>query len=59
MNEFSIVRSIRELKKKAEEELKEKFDIRDFHEVILGEGTVTLSILESRVSAYIQKMKNE
>lgn len=50
---------IRELRKKAEEALGEKFDIREFHEVILGEGTVTLSIMEKRIDAYIQKNLNE
>ena len=37
---------IRELRKKAEIALGEKFDIREFHEVILEEGTVTLSIMK-------------
>ena len=46
---------IRELRKKAEETLGEKFDIREFHEVILEEGTVTLSILEKRMNNYIDK----
>ena len=50
---------IRELRKKAESELNEKFDIRDFHEVILEQGTVTLAILETRVNNYINKVKNE
>tara|TARA_R110002073_G_scaffold313380_3_gene485333 strand:+ start:38626 stop:40347 length:1722 start_codon:yes stop_codon:yes gene_type:complete len=50
---------IRQLRKQAEEQLGEKFDVRDFHEVILGEGTVTLSILERRVLSYIEKNKNE
>lgn len=49
---------IRELRKKAEKELGPKFDIREFHEIILAEGTVTLSILEKRVLNYIQKTKN-
>ena len=49
---------IRELRKRAENELGEKFDIRDFHEVILEQGTVTLSILENRMNAYIKKVKN-
>lgn len=49
---------IRELRKKAENELGPKFDIREFHEIILAEGTVTLSILEKRVLNYIQKTKN-
>ncbi|MCX7548235.1 DUF885 domain-containing protein [Xanthomarina sp. F1114] len=50
---------IRELREKAERELKDKFDIREFHEVILGEGTVTLAIMEARVNNYIQRIKNE
>lgn len=48
---------IRELRSKAEKELGAKFDIRDFHEIILEQGTVTLPILEKRVNAYIQKTK--
>ncbi len=50
---------IRELRKKAEEELGSKFDVRDFHEVILGQGTVTLSILEKQVNDYIERVKHE
>ncbi len=48
---------IRELRTKAEKQLGSKFDIRDFHEIILEQGTVTLPILEKRVNAYIQKTK--
>jgi uncharacterized protein (DUF885 family) len=50
---------IRELRAKAEKELGDKFDIRDFHEVILEQGTVTLAILESRVKAYIERTLKE
>ena len=50
---------IRELRKKAEKELKESFNIRDFHEVVLEQGTVTLAILEERINNYIQKTKDE
>ncbi|MEZ7497011.1 DUF885 domain-containing protein [Leeuwenhoekiella aequorea] len=46
---------IRELRERAKKELGEKFNIRDFHEVILGAGTVTLPILEEQVDAYIDK----
>ena len=48
---------IRELRKKAEQELGDKFDIRDFHEVILAQGTVTLPILEQQVNKYIESSK--
>jgi len=50
---------IRELRKKAETELGSLFDIREFHEVVLEQGTVTLSILENRVQNYIEDNKNE
>jgi uncharacterized protein (DUF885 family) len=50
---------IKQLRAKAEKILGDKFDIRSFHEVLLSEGTVTLSILEKRVDRYIEKQKNE
>ena len=50
---------IRELRKKAELELGSSFDIREFHEVVLEQGTVTLAILENRVHNYIEDNKNE
>ena len=49
---------IRELRVLAEKELSEKFNIREFHEIILGQGTVTLAILEQRVMDYIKKIQN-
>ena len=50
---------IRELRKKAEETLGADFDIRDFHEVILEQGVVTLPILEERVEKYIEEQSNK
>ncbi len=49
---------IRELREKAEKELGDKFDIRDFHEVILSQGTVTLKIMEQLVDDYILRVKH-
>ena len=49
---------IRELREKAEKELGNQFDIRDFHEVILEKGTVTLPILESRILSYIKSKQS-
>lgn len=46
---------IRELRQEAENALGSRFDIRDFHEVILDQGTVTLSILEGKVKRWISK----
>jgi uncharacterized protein (DUF885 family) len=48
---------IRELRTEAETELGAAFDIREFHEVILAQGTVTLEILEKRVKAWIEEKK--
>ena len=50
---------IRELRSLAEDKLGSNFNIRDFHEIILSKGTVTLAILESRVLNYIEKTKDE
>ncbi|GGF83188.1 DUF885 domain-containing protein [Alteromonas lipolytica] len=48
---------ILELRAKAEAELGEKFDIRDFHDVVLGSGAVPLAILERMVDNWIAKEK--
>lgn len=44
---------ILELRKKAEETLKNKFDIREFHHIILKDSSLPLSILEEKVLEYI------
>ncbi|MBT8268563.1 MAG: DUF885 domain-containing protein [Bacteroidia bacterium] len=49
---------IRELRERAKKELGSDFDIREFHEIILEQGTVTLPILEQRILAYIERVKN-
>ena len=45
---------IMELKKKSKESLGEKFDIKEFHHVILGEGALPLDVLEEKIDQYIQ-----
>ncbi|MDZ7361483.1 MAG: DUF885 domain-containing protein [candidate division KSB1 bacterium] len=45
---------IRELRRKAEEALNEKFDLREFHDVVLRNGAIPLTTLEGEVQAYIQ-----
>ena len=50
---------IRSLRKKVEKTLGQNFDIREFHELILEKGTVTLTILERRINQYLEKRKLE
>lgn len=44
---------ILELRAKAKKHLKEKFDIRDFHDVVLRSGALPLNILEEQVDHWI------
>lgn len=46
---------IRELRKKAEDTLGDKFDIRQFHNQVLETGCVPLAILESKIDNWIKK----
>jgi len=46
---------IRELRKKAEKELGDKFDIRTFHDKILSNGSIPLVTLERIIDLYIQE----
>ena len=43
------------LRRKAEAALGEKFDVRRFHDALLSEGSVTLSILEEMINQFIKK----
>ncbi len=45
------------LRAHAEIELADKFDIKDFHDTILGGGAMPLSILERRINNWIAKNK--
>jgi uncharacterized protein (DUF885 family) len=46
---------IRRLRAEAERALGEAFDIRAFHDVVLGEGAVPLDVLAGRVRAWIDE----
>ena len=45
---------IKELRQRAEEALKDQFDLRDFHDQILGQGAVPLNVLEENIDRWIE-----
>ena len=49
---------IEELRRKAENELGDKFDIRYFHDEVLCDGGITLPILENKIENFINEYKN-
>ena len=53
MGELKIL----ELRDRAERELGAAFDVRDFHDVVLLSGGVTLSLLDDQVDRYIERVK--
>jgi uncharacterized protein (DUF885 family) len=50
---------IRELRSRAERELGAIFDLREFHDVVLGSGSVPLDVLETNVTNWIDRRKRE
>ncbi len=48
---------IQELRAEAESELGDKFDIKAFHDVVLGGGAVPLSVLERIVGNWVKEQK--
>ncbi len=53
LGEIKIV----ELRARAEKELGAKFDLRAFHDAVLGEGSVPLPVLERQIDRWIAKRK--
>lgn len=47
-----------ELREKAKKELGEKFDIRQYHDVVLRSGALPLNMLEDQVNVWISKVKS-
>jgi uncharacterized protein (DUF885 family) len=48
---------ILELRERAKRELGPKFDIRKFHDAVLGEGPLPLDVLDQQITAWIAKQK--
>lgn len=47
-----------ELRKKAQNELGDQFNVREFHDVVLGQGAVSLLVLEEIINQWIQSKKS-
>jgi len=50
---------ILELREQAQAELGEQFDIRAFHDVVIGRGAMPLPILEQQVEAWIEAQRED
>jgi uncharacterized protein (DUF885 family) len=50
---------IKELRAYAEHELGDKFDIREFHDQVLGQGALPLDVLDARIRAWVSERKTK
>jgi uncharacterized protein (DUF885 family) len=50
---------IKELRRRSEQTLGPRFDLRDFHDVVLGSGAVPLDVLEKNVNAWIEQRRGD
>ena len=48
---------MRELRSRAEKELGAKFDLRRFHDAVLSQGAVPLTVLEDQIDGWIAAEK--
>jgi uncharacterized protein (DUF885 family) len=48
---------IRELRAKAEKKLGAKFDIRSFHDTVIGQGSLPMAVLEDVINDWIVAQK--
>ena len=45
---------IQDLRRQAEEALGDRFDIRQFHDLVIEDGTITLTMLEAKIKKWIE-----
>jgi len=50
---------ITELRERAKQELGDKFDIRAYHDEVLGAGALPMNVLEERINAWIAAEKKK
>lgn len=48
----------KEMKKRAQDKLQAKFDIREFHKEVLGKGALPMDILEDEFNSWLTKKQN-
>jgi uncharacterized protein (DUF885 family) len=48
---------IRELRRRTEEALGTRFDVREFHDAVLRNGSVPLSVLEGQIEEFVAAAK--
>ena len=47
---------IQQLRARAQNILGEKFDVREFHDVVLKDGAVSMPILENNINAWVENL---
>ena len=50
---------IKDLRAYAEQQLGDKFDIREFHDQVLGQGALPLDVLDARIRAWVAEKKTK